>query len=174
MNGSGSGTLRGIKKSAVFAGAIGLLFCANSMIGQTNGSRSTAARSSDIVNDSAPQSGPLNQRLAIDVLSDTQGVDFAPYIRQVLQTIGKSWTSLLPDAGAYAQDTQAETVIRFTISQDGAISAMQSAESAHQSRLDRAAWGSITGVGQLPSLPADFSGSSLIIRIHFKVAPPQR
>jgi len=174
MNGSGSATLREIKRSAVVAGAIGLFVCAGSMIGQTSGSRPTPAGSSEIVNDSAPQSGPLNQRLAVDVLSDTHGVDFAPYIKQVLQTIGKSWPAVLPDAGASANDAQAETVIRFTIRQDGAVSAMLLAESAHQIELDRAAWGSITGAGQLPSLPADFNGPNVVLRIHFRVGASQQ
>jgi hypothetical protein len=92
MNGSVSGTLRVIKKSAVFVGAIGLFFCADSVIGQTSGSRSNPVGSSEIVNDSAPQSGPRYQRLAADVLSDTQGVDFGPYLRQALPMIRrKSW-----------------------------------------------------------------------------------
>jgi TonB family protein len=174
MNGSVSRTLRAIKRSAVFAGAIGLFFSANSMIGETGGSRSTPAGSSEIVNDSAPPSGPLYQPLAVELLSDTQGVDFAPYVKQVLQIIGKSWHSSLPGEAAYAKGAQADTTIRFTISQDGTVSAMQLVESAHQLKLDRAAWGSITGVGKLPSLPADFSGPSLIIRVHFKVSPAQQ
>jgi TonB family protein len=174
MNGLGSGTLRGIKKSAVFAGAIGFLFWGNSMIGQTSGSRSTSAGSSEIVNDSAPPSGPLYQPLAMEVLSDTQGVDFAPYIKQVLQMIGKSWHSSLPSDAAYAKNAQAETTIRFTIGQDGAVSAMQLVGSTDQVKLDRAAWGSITGAGQLPSLPADFNGPSVILRIHFRVGAPQQ
>jgi TonB family protein len=101
-------------------------------------------------------------------------LDDAPYIRQVLQTIEKSWSAVLPAAGAYANDAQAETVIRFTISQDGATSAMLLAESAHQIKLDRAAWGSITGAGQLPSLPADFNGPNVVLRIHFRVGASQQ
>jgi hypothetical protein len=174
MNGSGSATLREIKRSAVVAGAIGLFACAGSMIGQTSGSRPTPAGSSETVNDSATPSGPLNQRLAVDILSDTQGVDFAPYIRQVLQTIGKSWSAVLPDAGASANDAQAETDIRFTISQDGKISAMLLAESAHQIKFDRAAWGSITGAGQLPSLPADFNGPNVTLSMHFRVGASEQ
>ena len=82
--------------------------------------------------------------------------------------IKRSWVSSLPEEVAHSNNSQAETVIRVTISRDGKISAMELAESAHQIGVDRAAWGSITGAGQLPSLPTDFNGPSLILSIHFR------
>jgi TonB family protein len=125
------------------------------------------------VNDNAPPSGPRYERLAADILSDTQGVDFTPYMRQTLAMIEKSWVSSLPEEVAHTNKSQ-ETVIRFTISRDGAISAMELVESARQLGIDRAAWGSVTSVAPLPSLPADFNGSSLILRIHFRVNSRQQ
>ena len=172
MNSSVSGTLTVLQRSAVFIGAIGLFFFADSVIGQTGGSRSNTVGSSQVANDSAPQ--PRYERLTADILSDTQGVDFAPYMRQVLPMVRKLWVSSLPEKVAQGSDSQTETVIRFTISQDGTISRMVLVEGSHQIAVDRAAWGSITGVGQLPSLPADFNGPSLILRIHFRVNPPQQ
>jgi TonB family protein len=142
------------------------------VIGQTGGSRSITVGSSQVGNDSAPQ--PRYERLTADILSDTQGVDFAPYMRQALPMVRKLWVSSLPEKVAQGSDSQTETVIRFTISQDGTISRMELVEGSHQIAVDRAAWGSITGVGQLPSLPADFNGPSLILRIHFRVNPPQQ
>jgi TonB family protein len=173
MNGSANGTVRGIRKSAVFVCAIGLFFCAGNVIGQTSGSLSNAFGSPANVNDHVSQPEPRYQRLAADIISDTQGVDFAPYMRQTLSMIKKSWVSSLPEEVAQAKNSR-ETVIRFTISRDGAISAMELVESAHQLGLDRAAWGSITGVAPLPSLPAGFNGPSLILRIHFRENPPQQ
>jgi hypothetical protein len=174
MNGSVSGTLRVIKTSVLFVGTIGLFFCADSVIGQTSGSRSNTVGSSQVANDSAPQSGSRYERLTADILSDTQGVDFGPYLRQALPMIRKLWVSSLPEVVAQGSNSQTETVIRFTISQDGMISKMELVEAAHQIAVDRAAWGSITGVGQLPSLPADFNGSNLTLRIHFRVNHPQQ
>ena len=48
MNGSVSGTLRAIKTSVLFVGTIGLFFCADSVIGQTSGSRSNTVGSSQV------------------------------------------------------------------------------------------------------------------------------
>jgi outer membrane biosynthesis protein TonB len=73
-----------------------------------------------------------------------------------------------------ANNSQAETVIHFTISQDGTVSEMTLVEAPHHIELDRAAWGSIVEVGKLPSLPADFNGSKLILSIHFKANEPQQ
>ena len=98
--------------------------------------------------------------LSVIVLSDTQGVDFTPYIRQAIRLIDKSWsTSSLQDL---PDKFKSKTTIRFTISADGSIDSMELVESAHMIKVDRAAWGSITGIGQFRSLPAAFKGPNLV------------
>jgi TonB family protein len=128
--------------------ALSLLCCSGSMIGQAGSSRPVEAI----------------------VLSDTQGVDFGPYMRQVMSMVRKAWASSVAQG---AVQGNSEAVIRFTINQDGKISAMQLVDSAHDVALDRAAWGSITGAGEFPALPASFSGPGLTLDIHFKLKPAQ-
>jgi uncharacterized protein (TIGR03435 family) len=115
----------------------------------------------------AAESGRRVQPLFAHILSDTQGADFAPYMRQALQMIGKSWSSSslrdVPD------NFKSETTIRFTISPNGTIHNMVLADSAHLIEIDRAAWGSITSVGRFPSLPAEFKGPNLVLDVGFKV-----
>jgi hypothetical protein len=109
--------------------------------------------------------------LSVIVLSDTQGVDFTLYVRQAIRLIDKSWSASslqgLPD------NFQSKTTIRFTISADGSIHSVELVESVHVIKVDRAAWGSITGVGQFPSLPAEFKGPSLVLDVDFQVKPTQ-
>jgi TonB family protein len=174
MNGSVSGTPGVIKRSAVFVIAIGLFFCAGNVIGQTSGSRSNPVASSQSVNDRTLQSGSRYQRPAAELLSDTQGVDFSPYMRQALQMMGKLWLSSVPADVARANQSQTETVIRFTISRDGTISDMTLVKPSGLVDIDRAAWGSITGVGNFPSLPAEFNGPNLVLRVGFRVNPLQQ
>ena len=102
-------------------------------------------------------------------------MDFAPYMRQVLPMVRKLWVSSLPEKVAQGSDSQTETVIRFTISQDGTISRMELVEGSHQIAVDRAACReSITELDsfhpclQISTVPA------LILRIHFRVNPPQQ
>jgi outer membrane biosynthesis protein TonB len=114
----------------------------------------------------------LSQVPEVQILSDTQGIDFAPYLKQVLQTIRGLWLPLLPEEARPPVNMQAETLIRFSVGPDGKISAMHLDGSTHQVKIDRAAWGAIVGAGQFPTLPAGFSGPYLELRIHFRVNRP--
>ena len=107
---------------------------------------------------------------AAEILTDTRGVDFSPYIRQVLQLESTAWHKLLSQDTGVAPAGQGWTLIRLTIAADGTISAMHLDDSSHQPALDHAAWDSITSVGKLPPLPKDFNGPNLELRLRFNVA----
>jgi TonB family protein len=111
----------------------------------------------------------------VDVLSDTMGVDFGPYLRRILADIKRTWIPLIPEEARPPLNKQGETLIRFTILPDGRIAAMNLDGSSQDTAIDRAAWGGITGVGQFPPLPANFKGPNLELRIDFLVnkTPPQ-
>lgn len=111
----------------------------------------------------AHQDGRLVQD--VDILSDTQGVNFRPYMQAVLSEIHDQWASLIPEGSP-----PGSTEIRLKIQPDGTISAMHMDDSTNDDALNRAAWGSLTGVGQLPRLPAKFHGADVEMRIHFVVS----
>jgi TonB family protein len=105
----------------------------------------------------------------VDILSDTQGVNFQPYLQRILREIYEQWLPLLPEETRPPLRKQGTTQIRFTINPDGTIAAMHLDGSTHDDALNRAAWGSITGVGQFPPLPKQFHGPNLELRIHYLV-----
>ncbi len=105
----------------------------------------------------------------VEVLSDTMGVDFAPYLRRILTDIRRTWIPLIPEEARPPLNKQGETLIRFTILPDGRIGEMHLEASTHDQAIDRAAWGGITGVGQFPPLPSNFKGPLLELRIDFLV-----
>jgi len=111
----------------------------------------------------------------VEVLSDTMGVDFGPYLRRILADIKRTWIPLIPEEARPPLNKQGETLIRFTILPDGRIAAMNLDGSSQDTAIDRAAWGGITGVGQFPPLPPGFKGPNLELRIDFLVnkTPPQ-
>jgi len=111
--------------------------------------------------------GPLNMG-GVDILSDTQGVNFDPYLRRILRQIYLQWLPLIPEEARPPLSKQGVTQIRFSISPDGTVSAMHLDGSTHDDALNRAAWGSINGQ-QFPPLPKQFTGPSLELRIHFLV-----
>lgn len=118
--------------------------------------------------------GGLNT--GVEVLSDTQGVDFGPYLRRILGDIYRTWLPLIPEEARPPLNKQGETQVRFTILPDGRIGAMNLDGSTHDQAIDRAAWGSIVGVGQFPPLPSSFHGPNLELRISFLVnmSPPHQ
>ena len=65
---------------------------------------------------------------------------------------------------------EGSTLIRFAIAKNGVVSAMHLDASTHDTAIDRAAWGSITGVGQFPPLPPEFKGPELDLRIQFIIS----
>lgn len=108
-------------------------------------------------------------KTGVDVLSDTMGVDFDPYLKKIIREIYNTWIPLIPEEARPPLNKQGVTQIRFTILPDGRIGAMHLDGSTQDQALDRAAWGSITGVGQFPPLPKEFHGPNLELRIHYLV-----
>jgi outer membrane biosynthesis protein TonB len=109
----------------------------------------------------------------VDILSDTMGVNFDPYLKKIMRQIYNTWIPLIPEEARPPLNKQGITQIRFTILPDGHIGGMVLEGSTHDDALNRAAWGSITGVGQFPALPKEFHGPKLELRIHYLVNQKQ-
>ena len=108
-----------------------------------------------------------------EILSDTMGVNFDPYLKKILREIYEVWIPQLPQEAYPPLNKQGVTQLRFIILPDGKIGGIFLEGSTHDDALNRAAWGSITGVGQFPSLPAEFHGPNLTLRIHYLVNQKQ-
>ena len=104
-----------------------------------------------------------------EILSDTQGVNFNPYLQRILREIYDQWIPLIPEEAKPPLRKSGVTQIRFTILPDGNIGTMKIDGSTHDDALNRAAWGSILGVNQFPPLPSQFHGPNLELRIHYLV-----
>jgi TonB family protein len=110
----------------------------------------------------------------VEILSDTQGVDFGPYIKQITRLIYNKWLTFIPQEARPPQNMQAETLIRFSIGPTGKLLSMHLDGSTQKEKFDRAAWGAITNVGQYPPLPEAFTGPYLELRLHFTVNVPPK
>jgi TonB family protein len=104
----------------------------------------------------------------LEVLSDTQGVDFGPYLQRILHDVRENWIRLIPES---AQMKKGNLAIEFAITKDGQIADMHLAASSGDVPLDRAAWGGITSSNPFPPLPSDFGGSFLALRFRFFYNP---
>jgi outer membrane biosynthesis protein TonB len=104
----------------------------------------------------------------VDVLSDTGGFDFSPYLRSVLKIVKQNWYASVPERGPRVP--QGEVSIEFAILRNGKVKGMKLAQSSGTIPMDRVAWGSIYN-SKLPPLPVEYSGQYLALRFHFPYNP---
>jgi TonB family protein len=106
---------------------------------------------------------------ALDILSDTQGVDFGPYLARILHDVKENWDRLVPESARMGK--KGKLAIEFAITKDGQVAGMKLVASSGDVALDRAAWGGITGSNPFPPLPNDFGGPYLSLRFRFYYNP---
>jgi len=105
---------------------------------------------------------------ALDILSDTQGVDFGPYIQRIVQDVRENWYHLIPES---AEMKKGKLAIEFAITKNGQVADMRLVASSGDVALDRPAWGAITGSNPFPPLPSEFNGPYLALRFRFYYNP---
>jgi len=105
---------------------------------------------------------------ALDILSDTQGVDFGPYLQRILQDVRENWYHLIPES---AEMKKGKLAIEFAITKDGRVADMRLVATSGDTALDRPAWGSITASDPFPPLPTEFTGPYLALRFRFYYNP---
>jgi TonB family protein len=108
------------------------------------------------------------QQGALEILSDTQGVDFGPYLQRILQDVRENWYHLIPES---AEMKKGKLAIEFAITKEGQVADMRLVLSSGDVALDRPAWGSITASNPFPPLPNEFTGPYLALRFRFYYNP---
>ena len=108
-----------------------------------------------------------------EVLSDTMGVDFEPYLRRVVNDVRMNWYSLIPDSAMPPFLKKGKVMIEFVIEPNGNVAGMHVVEgnSSGDVALDRAAWGGITKSNPFQPLPKEFKGPYLRLRFRFYYNP---
>jgi TonB family protein len=107
----------------------------------------------------------------LDVLSDTMGVDFGPYLQRVLHDVRTNWYTLIPEVARAPMMRKGKVAIEFAITKDGHVAGMKLTGPSGDVSLDRAAWGGITNSNPFPPLPSEFRGQYLALRFHFFYNP---
>jgi TonB family protein len=107
----------------------------------------------------------------LEVLSDTQGVDFGPYLQRVLEAVRRNWYNLIPEAARAPLLERGKVSIEFAIMPDGKVRGLKYISPSGDVALDRAAWGGITASDPFAPLPGEFHGPYLALRFHFYYNP---
>jgi len=104
----------------------------------------------------------------VEILNDTQGVDFGPWLRRWHFETQKTWDPLIPDEVNPPILKKGQVLIHFKVLPDGRImdGSMMLEGRSGDVGLDRAAWGALQG-SNYPPLPKDFHGPYLELRALF-------
>ena len=111
---------------------------------------------------------------AMEITTDTQGVDFGPYLARIKQTIETNWYTAMPESVYPPLRKTGKVSIEFVILPDGKVAGMKVFYPSGDVALDRAAWGGISASNPFPPLPKEFHGPYLGLRCYFLYNPTSR
>ncbi|MGB6742302.1 MAG: hypothetical protein WBE38_01505 [Terracidiphilus sp.] len=104
----------------------------------------------------------------VQVLSDTQGVDFSSWLARWHYDTERTWDPLIPDEVNPPISKAGVVAIEFKVLPNGRLmpDSVHLVGRSGDTALDRAAWGALTG-SSYPPLPSDFHGPYLELRAYF-------
>jgi TonB family protein len=112
--------------------------------------------------------GPVEPNFATDqpqILSDTKGYDFGPYMNGVINRVRLNWYPMIPEIARLGQKGRVSII--FTITRTGGITDIHQVANSGSDPLDRAAMGSITASNPFSPLPPNFDGDKLTLQFTF-------
>jgi TonB family protein len=118
--------------------------------------------------DSIGQLNNLNPNFSTEgpiILSDTQGVDFGPYLARVVYVVRRNWYAVIPESARLGQKGRVSLV--FEILKDGSVPEIRLVASSGADPLDRAAIASIRASNPFPPLPPEFTGKHLVLQFNY-------
>jgi hypothetical protein len=111
----------------------------------------------------------------VTILSDTQGVDFNPYIQRLLATLKRNWYYIMPESALMGDRGIVSTT--FQINPDGSVPPPDPLleRTSGKGPLDNAAMSAIHASNPFEPLPSAFHGPYLKLRIIFlyNITPEQ-
>ena len=110
---------------------------------------------------------PGNTGSNLELLSDPKGVDFRPYLIQILATVRRNWYAVIPESARLGLN-RGRVSLQFSVARDGSVPKLVIAASSGVPALDRAAVAGISASNPFPPLPSDFMGQT--VRLQFKFA----
>ena len=103
------------------------------------------------------------------LLSDPQGVDFRPYLAQVLAAVKRYWFLIMPKSGR-----RGDVSVQFAIQRDGTVRKISFAQQTGDATLDNATIAAISGGGPFGPLPMQYRGSEIHVQMNFAYNTPKR
>ena len=117
--------------------------------------------------DGASEATALRQ---MQLLSDPLGVDFKPYLLQVLAKVRRNWMAIVPDSARMGR--RGLVLIQFSIDRSGGVPKLVIASTSGITSFDRAAVAGISASNPFPPLPAAYKGDQIRLQMSFSYNLP--
>jgi len=108
----------------------------------------------------------------LELLSDPQGVDFRPYLMQVLAAVRRNWLAVLPESAKMGR--RGRVSIQFSIAKGGSVPKLVIINNSGTDALDRAAVAGISASNPFPPLPSEYKGERVVLQFNFAYNMPRR
>ena len=112
----------------------------------------------------------------IEMLTDTQGVDFNDYLRRIYYIVKNNWYAVMPPSVSLGD--QGVVSLQFRILRDGTVPDGMPVQvyGSGKEPLDRAAYSSIRASNPFPPLPSQFTGPYIELRYtyYYNIQPPNQ
>jgi TonB family protein len=115
---------------------------------------------------------PGSPLAGFELKSDPMGVDFRPYLTQVLATVRRNWMSVYPESARLG--LRGRVAVQIRIIRDGKVAKLVYAQQSGSHALDEAAVSGVSASNPLPPLPGDFKGDHIDIQLNFVYNAPHR
>jgi len=106
------------------------------------------------------------------LLSDPMGVDFRPYLTQILAIVRRNWFSVYPESARLGM--RGKVGVQFAIARSGSVTKVVYAAQSGTQALDQAAIAAISMSNPFPALPADFKGDRVVLQFNFAYNMPKQ
>ncbi|MGB9458977.1 MAG: TonB family protein [Bryobacteraceae bacterium] len=108
----------------------------------------------------------------MELKSDPMGVDFRPYLLEVLAAVRRNWMAVMPESVKLG--LRGHVSIQFAIGRAGAVLKLVYAEQSGSRSLDEAAVAGISASNPFPPLPTEFKGQRVVLQLNFAYNMPRR
>lgn len=115
---------------------------------------------------SAPSPGG-NGRVGtgVQIMTDTEGVNFHSYLQQILQIVRQNWYAVMPEVAYLGR--KGRSVLIFHINSDGRVTSLTLVSPSGTISFDQAALAAINASNPFPPLPSAFHGPYLGLKFFF-------
>lgn len=110
-------------------------------------------------------------RSSLELKSDPMGVDFRPYMLQVIAAIRRNWFAVYPEAARLGQRGQVS--LQFAIAKQGLVAKVIFSSQSGAKALDQSAVAAISASNPLPPLPPEFKGDRIVLQMTFLYNMPR-